>query len=189
MVCYTYFFKALECKQVDLPMAIIYGIMSDKGLKKYSGDNHQDGDRSAPYPVSRMAPATELVDLARQIEEADQMLGNVVHGKLKVIADQMKSLQQEAKAILAASARDQQLHRAQCRFKREPGKIYHLYKRSEDAFYFSMLSPKEWGGAPPHAFVGSFRLENDMSWTPLEEIGKDETSIQLLNTMLSTPSR
>ncbi len=163
--------------------------MSDKGLKRYSGDNHGGADHSAPYPVSRMAPATELVDLARQIEEADQMLGNVVHAKLKVIAEQMKALQQEARSILESSARDQQLHRAQCQFKRQPGKIYHLYRRSEDALYFSMLSPEEWGGKPPHEFMGSYRLENDMSWTPVEEIGKDEPSIQLLNTMLNAPSR
>lgn len=163
--------------------------MSDKGLNKYSGDNHQGADHSAPYPVSRMAPATELVDLARQIEEADQMLGNVVHAKLKVIAEQMKSLQKEARSILESTARDQQLHRAQCQFKRQPGKIYHLYKRDADALYFSMLSPDEWGGKPPHEFVGSYRLENDMSWTPLEEIGKDEPSIQLLNAMLGAPLR
>lgn len=117
------------------------------------------------------------------------MLGNVVHAKLKVIAEQMKALQQEARTILESSARDQQLHRAQCQFKRQPGKIYHLYRRSEDSLYFSMLSPEEWDGKPPHQFVGSYRLENDMSWTPVEEIGKDEPSIQLLNTMLSAPSR
>lgn len=163
--------------------------MSDKGLKKYSGDNHHGTDHAAPYPVSRMAPATELVDLAREIEEADQMLGNVVHGKLKVIAEQMKALQQEARSILETSARDQQLHRAQCQFKRQPGKIYHLYKRSEDTLYFSMLSPEEWGGKPPHELIGSYRLENDMSWTPVEEIGKDEPSIQFLDTMLRTPSQ
>lgn len=163
--------------------------MSEKDLKKYSGDNHQGADHAAPYPVSRMAPATELVDLARQIEEADQMLGNVVHAKLKVIAEQMKALQQEARSIMESSARDQQLHRAQCQFKRQPGKVYHLYKRSGDVLYFSMLSPEEWGAKPPHEFIGSYRLENDMSWTPVEEIGKDEPSIQLLNAMLNAPSQ
>lgn len=163
--------------------------MSNKGLKKYSGDNHHGADHAAPYPVSRMAPATELVDLARQIEEADQMLGNVVHAQLKVIAEQMKTLQREARAILESSARDQQLHRAQCQFKRQPGKIYHLYKRSEDVLYFSMLSPEEWCGKPPHEFIGSYRLENDMSWTPVEEIGKDEPSIKLLDAMLGAPSQ
>lgn len=162
--------------------------MSDKGLKQYSGDNHQGADHSAPYPVSRMAPATELVDMAREIAEADQMLGNVVHGKLKVIAEQMKVLQQEAKTILESSARDQQLHRARCNFKRQPGKVYHLYSKDDGTHYFSMLSPQEWGGEPPHSFIGSYRLETDMSWTPVEEIGKNEPSVQLLNALLNAPS-
>ncbi|OOZ41039.1 hypothetical protein BOW53_05855 [Solemya pervernicosa gill symbiont] len=30
-----------------------------------------------------------------------------------------------------------------------------------------MLSPQEWG-EPPHAYLGSYRLENDMSWTAVE---------------------
>jgi len=162
--------------------------MSDKGLEKYSGENHSLSDNSAPYPVSRMAPATELVDLAREIAEADKVLGNVTHGKLKVIAEQMKALQHEAKAILEQSARDQQLHRARCNFKRQPGKIYHLYRKPDDTPYFSMLSPQEWGGEPPHAFIGSYRLESDMSWTPVEEIGQHEPSVQLLNALLNAPS-
>lgn len=162
--------------------------MSDKGLEKYSGENHALSDNSAPYPVSRMAPATELVDLAREIAEADRMLGNVTHGKLKVIAEQMKTLQREARTILENSARDQQLHRAKCNFKRQPGKIYHLYRKGDETTYFSMLSPKEWGGEPPHSFVGSYRLESDMSWTPVEEIGNSEPSVQLLNALLNAPS-
>ncbi len=32
-----------------------------------------------------------------------------------------------------------------------------------------MLSPEEWGGSPPHAFEGSYRLEVDMTWTPADE--------------------
>jgi hypothetical protein len=162
--------------------------MTDKGLKQYSGENYAGADNAAPYPVSRMAPATELVDLAKEIAEADQMLGNVVHGKLKVIAEQMKVLQQEAKSLLEATARDQQLHRACCNFKRQPGKIYHLYRKNDSTRYFSMLSPQEWGGEPPHAFLGSYRLESDMSWTPAEEIGKGEPSVQLLNALLNAPS-
>jgi len=158
-------------------------------MKKYSGENFGGGDNSSPYPVSRMAPASELVDLALEIEQADRMLGNVTHGKLKVIAEQMRALQQEAKGILEASARDQRLHRARCNFQRQPGNVYHLYRKADESLYFSLLAPAEWGSEPPHAFVGSYRLESDMSWTPVEEIGKHEPSIQLLNTLLNAPSR
>ena len=33
--------------------------------------------------------------------------------------------------------------------------------------YFSMLSPEDWRGAPPHRFEGSYALEADMRWTPV----------------------
>ena len=143
--------------------------MADKSLQPLKGEKHQGSDNSAPYPVSRMAPATELVDLAAQIAEADTMLANVTHGKLRQIAEQIKGLQQQASSILQATARDQQLHRAHCNFQRKPGNTYHLYRRSDGREYLSMLAPQEWGSQPPHQFVGSFQLENDMSWTPLDE--------------------
>lgn len=162
--------------------------MADKRLEKYRGDNHDAADNTAPYPVSRMAPATELVDMAREIAEADRMLGSVTHGKLKVIAEQMKALQKEAHAILEQSARDQRLHRARCNFQRQPGNTYHLYSKADESLYFSMLAPEEWGGEPPHRFVGSYRLESDMSWTPVEEIGQHEPSVQLLNALLNAPT-
>lgn len=129
---------------------------------------HAGSDATAPYPVSRMAPAFGLVDLAREVEEADNMLANVAHGKLRIIAEQMRTLREEAERVLEQARRDQELHRARCNFKRQPGRIYHLYRRGNGELYFSMLSPREWGGAPPHPFEGSFRLENDMSWTPAE---------------------
>jgi len=32
-----------------------------------------------------------------------------------------------------------------------------------------MLEPADWAGRPPHEFLGTFRLEADMSWTPMDE--------------------
>ncbi len=137
---------------------------NDKPLEKFRGELHEGADRSAPYPVSRMAPAIELVDMAREIAEADRMLGNVSHGKLKQIAEQIRALQQQAHAVLESSRRDQQLHRARCNFQRKPGAIYHLYRGADGVEQFSMLSPAEWGTGAPGEFLGSYRLESDMSW-------------------------
>ena len=63
------------------------------------------------------------------------------------------------------AARNATLHRAQCRFRRRVGQTYHLYRRADDQRYFSLLSPADWGGPPPHEYEGSYRLEPDMSWT------------------------
>jgi len=140
--------------------------------------NEQDDNkssRSMTYPVSRMSPSFDLVDIAKQIQQADQMLNVKVGSKLQVIADQIKLLQDEARKILDTAQQDQVLNRAACNFKRIPGTTYHLYQKDNDKLYFSILSPSEWGNTPPHQFKGSYRFEYDHSWTPLESI-EDEDS-------------
>lgn len=127
---------------------------------------------SLPYAASRLGPGTELVDIAKEISQANAMVNTRVSAKLKVIADQIRHLQQEARDILEETQRDQQLHQAECNFKRIPGKTYHLYQKSNDRQYFSMLAPEDWGDHPPHLFMGSYRLENDMSWTLLDTLSK-----------------
>jgi hypothetical protein len=105
------------------------------------------------------------VDTARQIAEADHMIGAVVHGKLEVIAEQIRSLQAQAREILGRARVDADLHRAQCSFQKRAGHTYHLYRREDETSYLSLLSPAEWRRPTPHEYVGSYRLEADMSWT------------------------
>lgn len=151
---------------------------------KYRGEAHQGPDATAPYPVSRMAPAVELVDIAKEIADADSRVTQTASAKLRVIADQIRALQEEARQVLNQAQTDQALHRAQCNFKRIPGKIYHLYRRDGERCYFSMLGPEEWGGAPPHEFVGSYRLENDRSWTAVEDIEQEVSREELVRRLL-----
>lgn len=125
-----------------------------------------------PYAANRLGTNIELVDIAQEIAQADAMVNTRVSAKLRVIADQIRHLQQEARDILEETRRDQQLHHAECNFKRIPGKTYHLYEKNNGQHYFSMLSPDEWGSAPPHSFIGSFRLENDMSWTAVDDVNE-----------------
>lgn len=162
--------------------------MSDKELKRFAGEAHAGSDNTAPYPVSRMAPSVELVDLAREIERADDMLGATATARLRVIADQVKALQSEARKVLEQTRRDQDLHRAQCNFKRIPGRVYHLYRRGDGRLLFSMLAPDDWGGTPPYAFEGSYRLENDMSWTPSEELDTPDDTGELVARLLGDSS-
>jgi len=154
--------------------------------KKFEGKGalHTGTARTSPYPVSRLGAAVDLVDIAREISTADSHINTRVSSKLELIADQIRHLQSEARNVLEAAQRDQQLHRAQCNFKRIPGKLYHLYQRSDDTTYFSMLGPDEWGGKPPHAFSGSYRLENDMSWTPEAEMNRPDDSRELVQRLL-----
>lgn len=135
-----------------------------------ANDKPRPPAHASPYPVSRLAPAFDLVDAAREIARADAMITSIAGSKLALIADQIRALQEEARAVLEQAQRDFDLHRARCAFERRPGHVYHLYLREPDELYFSMLSPADWDGAPPHEHVGSYRLELDMSFTPVERV-------------------
>jgi hypothetical protein len=137
---------------------------------------HEGGERSSPYPVSRLAPAFDSGDLAAELARAESMLSARTGAKLRVIADQIKALQAEARKVLDDAREEHALNRARCSFKRIPGKTYHLYAKAVGISYFSMLSPEDWRGSPPDRFLGSYRLETDYSWTPAgREDGVDET--------------
>lgn len=139
-------------------------------------DDAQDGSgryrgpaRAAPYALSRLSGPVSLVDVAREIEQADQWIASTASAKLDVIAEQMRALRAAAEGVLEKAQRDAELHRAEARFKRYPGRVYHLYERGSGVRYWSLLSPGDWQGEPPHAFVGSYRLESDQSFTELRE--------------------
>ena len=153
--------------------------------KKFDGSKAHEGQSSTmPYPASRLAPGIGLVDLAKEIAQADTLVNTRVNAQLQVIANQIKTLQDQARDILSNAQKDQQLHRAKCSFKRIPGKTYHLYEKDNQEIYFSLLAPSEWGGATPHRFKGSYRLEVDMSWTELGGEERDDNAERLVKNLL-----
>lgn len=122
-------------------------------------------DAASPYPLSRLSARIDLVDVAREIQAADSILGVATNARLGVIASQIRHLQDEARRVLEEAELAARLHRARCNFVKRPGHVYHFYRRADGDTYLSMLSPHDWNGAPPHRFEGSYRLELDMSWT------------------------
>lgn len=136
-----------------------------------SGNNDNKGGRDhlSTYPVSRLAPSFELVDLAKEISRADDMLSVQTSGKLRLLADRIRSLQEEAHKILQETKRNQEIHRAECGFQKKAGQTYHLYRKSDGTLSLSLLSPADWGESMPYAYEGSYRLESDMTWSEAEE--------------------
>lgn len=143
--------------------------------------------RTAPYPTSRLSAPIELVDLAKVVASADALVNVQATAKLRVIADQIRALQAEARKVLDEARRNQEIHRATCRFRRTPGQVYHLYARDDGELELSMLAPADWDGRPPHRFVGSFRLEADMTWTPAAEGDVADDTARLIAHLLENP--
>lgn len=151
-----------------------------------SDDDRARGPHAAsPYPLSRLSARHDLIDMAREIQLADAAVTAVASAQLETIAGQIRELQREAARVLEAARRNAELHRATCRFKKIPGRVYHLYARPSGERYFSLLSREDWNGAPPHAFEGSYRLEADMRWTPIDEVATRDRAQRELAPLLA----
>jgi hypothetical protein len=140
--------------------------MSDPLVRPPAG-HHRGEAHASPYPVSRLAPPHDLVDVARQIQEADQLLGTVAHARLSTIAAQMAALKAEAARILEETRASLDLHRARCSFVKRPGHVYHAYRRDTET-WLSMIGPDEWGDDVVREHLGTYRLELDQRWTRLD---------------------
>ncbi|GIX40903.1 MAG: hypothetical protein KatS3mg129_0636 [Leptospiraceae bacterium] len=119
------------------------------------------------YPVRTLDPPISIVDRAKEIEKADEWLKAGVNQKLDIILKQIQSLQKQAKEIILKAEEDAKLHRVKCNFEKKPGMILHLYEKPNGEQYFSLLSPEEWG-TPPHKFLGTYKLNLDMSFEKIE---------------------
>lgn len=108
----------------------------------------------------------EIIELAKTIALADDRVMNRVTNKLEVIAEQMNFLREQALRILKEGHTSMRLNHIPCNFLKVPGNTYYLYKRPSGQIYFSVLSPDDWRGKPPHTFCGSYIYGRDSSWIP-----------------------
>ncbi|KAM9364420.1 uncharacterized protein C1orf50 homolog [Pholidichthys leucotaenia] len=137
------------------------------------------------YQTTRVGDPMDLVALAAQVQKADEFVKANACNKLSVIADQIRYLQDQARKALEEAKRDADLHHAACNIVKKPGTVYYLYQRPSGQKYFSIISPKEWGPSCPHPFLGAFKLQHDMSWTPMEEVGKRDAEMAVMDKLLS----
>lgn len=137
--------------------------------------------------VARRDPE-DLIELAREIQTADGFIRATACSKLQVIAEQVRFLQSQAQKVLEEAKLNSNLHHAACNFRKVPGRLYHLYQRPSGQHYFSMLSPQDWGGDGlcPHKFLGTYRLEHDMSWTPEDQLQSRSDELALLDKVINS---
>lgn len=129
--------------------------------------------------------SSDLMVLAEQIQKADQCVKSNVTNKLSLIADQILFLQEQAKQILEKAKLEMELHSAACNLAKKPGNIYYYYKRASGQNYLSIMSPTDWGVYCPHEFLAAYRLENDNSWTPVDDLKKFDDRKSLIQQVMS----
>ncbi|XP_038190804.1 uncharacterized protein C1orf50 homolog [Arvicola amphibius] len=141
----------------------------------------------SPYHTNRVGDPLDLVALAEQVQKADEFIRANATNKLTVIAEQIQHLQEQARKVLEDARRDADLHHVACNMVKKPGSIYYLYQRESGQQYFSIISPEEWGAGCPHDFLGAYKLQHDLSWTPYEDIEKQDAKIGMMDKLLSQP--
>merc|ERR1711976_904867 len=130
----------------------------------------------------------DLVELAGQIQTADQFTRATAGSKLSVIAEQVRFLQEQAKKVLEDAAINKELHHIACNFKKIPGKTYYVYKKPDGRKYMSMISPLEWGASCP-PFDSAWKLEADMTWTPEKNIESKMDENMMIDKILRAGSQ
>jgi len=137
------------------------------------------------YQTNRMGDPMDLVALASQVQRGDDFVRANACNRLTVIADQIRYLQEQARKVLEDAKRDADLHHAACNVVKKPGNMYYLYERPSGQQYFSIISPQEWGASCPHKFVAAYKLQNDMSWTPIKDVLKRDAEISIMDKLLN----
>ncbi|KAK0131905.1 hypothetical protein N1851_033304 [Merluccius polli] len=161
------------------------------------------------YQTHRVGDPADLVSLAAQVQKVqtgarprpgatrtqmkhvllcdvgDDFIKANACNKLTVIADQIKYLQEQARKVLEDAKKDADLHHAACNIVKKPGNFYYLYQRPSGQKYFSIISPQEWGASCPHQFIAGYKLQHDMSWTPLDQVEKKDAEIAIMSKLIS----
>lgn len=103
-----------------------------------------------------------------------------------MIGEQIRFLHQQALKILKEATDDSQLHNVPCNFVKIPGNIYHLYQRESGEKLWSLVSPTEFGPDKKLAHLGSYRLEIDRSFTPIDKIQSYQANRHFAETLLES---
>ena len=83
---------------------------------------------------------------------------------LKRIKDQVELLIRQAQEIHDRIDFSEKIYLADCSFTPIIGQLYHLYERSDESRFLSMVSPLEWGKNKELKFICSTKLLADHTW-------------------------
>lgn len=89
--------------------------------------------------------------------------------QLDQIRQQIELLAKQAQELRKRKELSMMIYSAKLSFTPIIGQCYYLYEKKEDAYFLSLIHPKEWGGKGPFKqFVSAVRLLADHTWMELD---------------------
>ncbi len=86
------------------------------------------------------------------------------YSKLKLLLEQAELLKNQIKNVINEGILNFNLHEVECLFQKVSGNTYFLYKKKNNKYFFSILSPNDWNNNPPHEFINSYLYDYDKSF-------------------------
>lgn len=120
------------------------------------------------------------------LKNSEESVKHTALNKLDVIGEQIRFLQKQAMEILQDASNNAQLHQIPCNFVKVSGNIYHLYERESGEKLWSLVSPNEFGSNKSLKHLGSYRLEADKSFTPVDKIVEYQANRQFAEALLQS---
>lgn len=94
--------------------------------------------------------------------------------QLAQIKEQIDLLAEQARKLHERVQLSEEIYQTDMNFEPLIGRIYYLYRRSNNKTVLSMVGPQEWGSKPPYAYVASVKMLADHTWEILESVQSEE---------------
>ena len=119
-------------------------------------DSYVENAKLLPYGSNIGAPSIKI----ENIDGWKQYNASKVN---KVFQSKYEELKNEYLKFIEEYEWNSLIYSAQYNFEPVVGETYHLYKRNNDEYFLSIISPKDW----KREFIGSFRLDTKNKWNKI----------------------
>jgi hypothetical protein len=126
-----------------------------------------------PYGHTVGAPAFRPNERGVIISKSAQAMNEQVDMQKRQIAEQVELLKKQYLELEERRVISNMVYAADFRFKPDAGEIYHLYLRSDNTLFLSIIAPYEWS-KPDIEFIATVKQMYDMTWqllTRTEKLG------------------
>ena len=126
-------------------------------MSKKKPDQVADNLNILPYASNVGAPVIKPNDLTSFKQE--KLLKTNTYFKSKY-----EEIKKEYQDLIDSYEWNQLIYNSSFSFKPEKGEIYHLYQRSDEKLFLSIIGPDEWN----MIYIGSFRLDSNDKWEKID---------------------
>ena len=119
-------------------------------------DSYVENAKLLPYGSNIGAPSIKI----ENIDGWKQYNASKVN---KVFQSKYEELKNEYLKFIEEYEWNSLIYSAQYNFEPVVGETYHLYKRNNDEYFLSIISPEDW----KREFIGSFRLDTKNKWNKI----------------------